>query len=63
MKPGDVVLKIEDGSFPYAMEETGIVIEITPTTHAKQWPRVVVLTDDGLQNWIIQHCEVVSESR
>ena len=62
MKVGDVVSKLK----PHCSDSTskpGVVVEMIPATHAKQWPRVAVLTEDGLQNWIVQYCEVINESR
>jgi len=42
--------------------DKGVVVEIMTVTHAKQWPKVKVLTGGGLEEWIVQHCEVINES-
>ncbi len=44
-------------------EDTGVVVEILNATDAKAWKKVRVLTEKGLEDWIIQFCEVVNESR
>ena len=41
----------------------GTIIEFPKATHSKEIQKVIVLTDIGMQTWIMQYCEVVSESR
>ena len=41
----------------------GTVVEFPKATHAKEVQKVMVLTDAGVQTWIMQYCEVVNESR
>tara|TARA_B100001094_G_scaffold324071_1_gene376039 strand:+ start:470 stop:649 length:180 start_codon:yes stop_codon:yes gene_type:complete len=44
-------------------QDVGVVIEVLPATDAKAWKKVRVLTEKGLEDWIIQFCEVINESR
>ncbi len=44
-------------------EDTGVVVEILQAKHAKEWEKIRVLTEKGLEDWIIQFCEVINESR
>ena len=44
-------------------QEKGVVVEIMPSSHAKQWQKAKVLTEKGLEEWIVQFCEVINESR
>ena len=37
----------------------GIVIEFPTPTHAKEFQKVKVLTDDGVESWVMQFCEVI----
>ena len=41
----------------------GTVIDFPPAVHAKQIKKVKVLTENGIEDWIMQFCEVISESR
>jgi hypothetical protein len=43
--------------------EVGTVIDFPPAVHAKEFQKVRVLTGEGIQDWIMQFCEVISESR
>ena len=43
--------------------EVGTVIEFPPAVHAKEFQKVRVLTEEGMQDWIMQFCKVVSEHR
>jgi hypothetical protein len=40
----------------------GTIIEFPVATHAKEFQKVRVLTASGIQDWIMQFCEVISES-
>ena len=40
----------------------GTIIEFPKATHAKEVQKVVVLTDTGVETWIMQYCEVVNVS-
>ena len=53
--------KIELRGFKSFAEKT--VIEFPAATHAKEFQKVRVLTADGIVDWIMQFCEVISESR
>jgi len=58
MKIGDLV------SYRGAAEgwtEEGVIVEVMSASHAKQWPKVKVLTKEGLEEWIVQYCKVVSK--
>ena len=44
-------------------QDVGVVIEILPATDAKAWKKVRVLTEKGLEDWIIQFCEVINGGR
>jgi len=41
----------------------GTVIDFPPAVHAKEFQKVRVLTESGMEDWIMQFCEVVNESR
>ena len=58
MKVGDLIGKKRNGA---GIASTGVVVEFVPCAHAKQHPKVTVLTENGLENWLIQFCEVVDE--
>ncbi len=65
MKIGDLV-KYQWGSAhdPEYPDLIGTVLDFLPATHAKQFQKIKVLTQDGqMQDWIMQFCEVVNESR
>ena len=63
MKVGDVVSHRVPTALGYAEDEdTGVVVEIIPATDAKQWQKVRVLTEKGLEAWIMQFCEVIDEN-
>ena len=38
----------------------GTVLEFPTPSHAKEFQKVRVLTDNGIEDWIIQFCKVVS---
>jgi hypothetical protein len=40
---------------------TGVVVDIIQDVHPKYVPKVSVLTESGIEYWIIQYCEVISE--
>lgn len=40
----------------------GTVIDFPPAIHAKEFQKVRVLTESGMEDWIMQFCEVVNES-
>tara|TARA_B100000212_G_scaffold329174_1_gene294117 strand:+ start:550 stop:744 length:195 start_codon:yes stop_codon:yes gene_type:complete len=64
LKVGDMVKHRIPTALGYAEDEdTGVVVEILNATDAKAWKKVRVLTEKGLEDWIIQFCEVVNESR
>ena len=54
--PDTVVLAPSD-------REKGVVVEVMSAVHAKQWQKVRVLTEKGIEEWIMQFCEVFNESR
>ena len=58
MKVGDLVK-----STVYCPERIGVFLEFVPCTHSKEWPRIKVLADYGVTNWLLQYCEVISECR
>lgn len=39
----------------------GTVIDFPPVSHPKQFQKVKVLTGVGMQEWILQFCEVINE--
>jgi len=41
-------------------EPVGTVIEFMQATHAKEFQKVKVLTENGMEDWIVQFCKVVS---
>ena len=41
----------------------GTVIDFPPAVHAKEFQKVRVLTENGMEDWIMQYCEVINESR
>ena len=61
MKEGDLI-KI-NRTTKQGGELHGILVKFLPCNHAKQWPKVEVLTESGLEEWITQYCEVVDETR
>ena len=70
MKVGDIVshrLPVGGGFgrviLTHGEREKGVVVEVMSAVHAKQWQKVKVLTEKGLEEWIMQFCEVVNESR
>jgi len=40
----------------------GAVVDFPPVSHPKQFQKVKVLTENGMEDWIMQFCEVISES-
>ena len=66
MKIGDLIeYKPPQSSLPRDNHERfpGTVIEFPVASHPKEFQKVRVLTADGIVDWIMQFCEVVSESR
>lgn len=69
MKVGDLVQYLSPGSphprtVPGQFETmTGTVIEFPQASHPKEFQKVRVLTSNGITDWIMQFCEVISESR
>ena len=63
MREGDIVKHRIPTSLGYAEDEDiGIVVEVLNTArHAKSWPKILVLTNRGFEEWITQFCEVVNE--
>ena len=62
MKAGDLV-KYRSIVTKDKWEPVGTVIDFPQARHAKESQKVRVLQEDGtLQNWVLQFCEVVSES-
>ena len=41
----------------------GTVLDFPPARHAKEFQKVRVLTKDTIEDWIMQFCEVINESR
>ncbi len=44
-------------------EQVGTVIEFPPALHHKEFQKVRVLTEEGMQDWIMQFCEVVNSNQ
>ncbi len=65
MKVGDLV-KYEwlvEGD-PKHPKMIGTVLDFPPATHAKEFQKVKVITQEGvIENWTMQFCKVISESR
>jgi len=65
MKVGDLVRvnppSVQEGDYCVL----GTVLEFIPTTHSKMVAKIKVLREgDGkIEDWTIQYCKVVSESR
>ena len=63
MKIGDLVrygsrfgeIKHQDGAI-------GTVLDFPVVSHPKEFQKVRVLTENGIQSWIMQFCEVVNEN-
>ena len=64
MKAGDLV-KYQWGAAhdPKHPDLIGTVLGFPPATHAKEFQKVRVLTEEGMQDWIMQFCEVINEDR
>ena len=67
MKIGDLVeYKPPHSQVPSVLREVehlpGTVIEFPVASHPKEFQKVRVLTANGIVDWIMQFCEVVSES-
>jgi hypothetical protein len=44
--------------------KVGTVLEFPPASHPKEFQKVKVMTENGLmENWIMQFCKVINESR
>lgn len=65
MKVGDLVRYIWGAKGdPKHPDMIGTVLEFPPASHPKEFQKVRVITEDGLlENWIMQFCKVISESR
>ncbi len=65
MKVGDLVRANPDYVHEGDYCVLGTVLEFIPTTHSKQVPKIKVLREGSgeVEDWIIQYCKVVSESR
>ena len=59
MKVGDLV----HYQNPRVKRWIGTVIELPKATHAKEVQKVAVLTEAGIQTWIMQYCEVICGAR
>ena len=59
MKVGDLV----HYQNPRTKQWVGTVMEFPKATHSKEVQKVIVLTETGMQTWIMQYCEVINESR
>ena len=42
-------------------QPVGTIVEFPSARHAKEFQKVRVLTEEGMQDWIMQFCEVISE--
>ena len=63
MKVGDLVRYQHPGGFDDKAYLLGTVLDFITATHPKEFQKVKVLTEVGVENWIMQFCEVVNESR
>jgi hypothetical protein len=65
MKVGDLVrYRWGAAHKPKHPDLIGTVLDFPPATHPKEFQKVKVLTQAGLiENWIIQFCKVINESR
>ena len=65
MKVGDLVrYKATSRGYCSALDGVmGTVVEFIPATHPKEYQKIRVLWSGKLQNWPMEYCEVVSESR
>lgn len=66
MKVGDLVKYCTDPRperWNTSHNMIGTVIDFPPATHSKEFQKVRVITEEGVQDWVMQFCEVVSESR
>ena len=66
MKVGDLVMKV--GGYGGSSGWTGIVIghrKYTTGFHKnkKELTKLVVMTNDGIENWVSDFCEVISDGR
>ena len=65
MKIGDLVMKV--GGYGAKAGWTGIVLGYQKFTtdgpKKQEGTKLVVMTNDGIENWVDRFCEVVSESR
>jgi hypothetical protein len=65
MKIGDLVI-YQWGAIhkPEHPDLIGTVLDFPKATHAKEFQKVKVLTQTGLiENWVMQFCEVINDSR
>jgi len=44
-------------------QRVGTIIEFPSALHAKEFQKVRVLTEEGMQDWIMQFCKVINEGR
>ena len=65
MKVGDLIRYNTPVVRPRVKHEftIGTIVEFLPVAHAKQFQKVRVLTATGTEEWILQFCEEVDESR
>jgi len=65
VKVGDVIKYNTPVVRPRVKREftVGTIVEFLPVSHAKQFQKVRVLTASGTEDWILQFCEAVDESR
>ena len=65
MKVGDLVwYQYDSGAstfFP-ASGTMGTVIDFPAALHAKEFQKVKVFTENGIEVWIMQFCEIVNEA-
>ena len=64
MKVGDLIMvKPEKGWKLDDVGKIGTVLEFPVPTHPKQFQKVRVLCEGREEDWIMQFCEIVNESR
>ncbi len=65
MKIGDLIFnKSKYDSRNWGKEsQKGVIVEFIPATHSKQVQKVRVLAYGKIEDWILQYCELVNESR
>lgn len=65
MKVGDLIqYNPATGGVHIGLKRFGTVIEFPPARHAKEFQKVKVLTEEGIEDWVMQFCKMVeNESR